>query len=183
MKGNFGPCLSFTIGPSAFGPLGEEGGWSDNPDDPGGATMRGITLRTYRDWCARNGLSVPSKDDLRLMPDSQRTVIYQGGFWVPIAGDALPLGVDLMVFDFGVNDGPPRSAELLQRVAGVAEDGVIGSITLAAVGGMDAGEVIGRLAIAQANHYRSRPDFGEFGKDWLARTDRRQAAARTMVAP
>ena len=181
MKGNFPACLAFTIGPSAFGPLGEEGGWSDNPADPGGATQRGITIGTYRGWCARNGLPAPSVDDLRLMPDSQRTVIYHDGYWRTVAGDALPLGIDLMLFDFGVDAGPGRSAEILQRAVGVAEDGAIGPVTLAAISALDAREVIARLAVGQINHYRADPDFGTFGNGWIARTERRRMAALAMV--
>lgn len=182
MIGNFPPCLSFTIGPSSFGPLGEEGGWADNPQDPGGCTMRGVTLRTYADWCARNGLPEPTPDDLRAIPDSQLSVIYHGGYWRPIAGDELPRGVDLMVFDFGVNAGTGTSARLLQRVVGVAEDGDIGPITLAAVRAQRPAALIEALAVAQDAHYTGLADFAEFGAGWLARTTRRRAAALRMAA-
>ncbi len=173
MIGNFQPCLTFT--------LEQEGGWADLPGDPGGCTMRGITLGTYTAWCATNGLPEPTPDDLRAIPDNRLSVIYHGGYWRPINGDALPLGVDLMVFDFSVTSGTGTSARLLQRAVGATEDGDIGPLTLAAVRAQRPAALIEALAGAQEAHYRGLADFQEFGAGWLARTARRRAAALGMV--
>ena len=77
MRQNFERCLACT--------LKEEGGWSDDPHDPGGATMRGVTLATYREYHPG-----ASKDDLRHISDTDLQHIYRHGYWEPIKGDELP---------------------------------------------------------------------------------------------
>jgi hypothetical protein len=107
MPDNFGTCLAFT--------LKEEGGYSDDPADPGGATNMGITLATYRQWADNPNLAPLQVRDL-----SERTAraIYRSLYWNPLRADALPAGVDLSVFDMGVNAGIWGSARLLQRALG-----------------------------------------------------------------
>tara|TARA_E500000318_G_scaffold60940_1_gene56523 strand:+ start:8080 stop:8814 length:735 start_codon:yes stop_codon:yes gene_type:complete len=135
-KSRFEQCLDIT--------LKHEGGWSDDPNDPGGATMRGITLKTYRDWVARNPLAtpggvLPSKSDLRDIPRGHLRVIYRGGYWDAIQADKMPPGVDLVMFDFAVNSGPVRAVIELQRFLGsilpghLADDGIMGPRTLEAM--------------------------------------------------
>ena len=101
MPDNFGTCLAFT--------LKEEGGYSDDPADPGGATNMGITLATYRQWADNPNLAPLQVRDL-----SERTAraIYRSLYWNPLRADALPAGVDLSVFDMGVNAGIWGSARL-----------------------------------------------------------------------
>jgi hypothetical protein len=107
MEDLFADCLAFT--------LQAEGGFVDNPADPGGATNMGVTLATFRQWLddPRAGAG-----QLRDMARSTAAAIYRGLYWNPLRADLLPPGVDLMVFDFGVNAGIWRSARLLQRAIG-----------------------------------------------------------------
>src|ERR1700738_2641684 len=104
MADDFDACLAFTFK--------EEGGYSDDPADPGGATNMGITLATYRQWSDNPNLGALQVEDL-----SERTAraIYRSLYWNPLRADALPAGVDLSVFDMGVNAGIWGSARLLQR--------------------------------------------------------------------
>lgn len=166
MIANFDPSLAFT--------LSEEGGWSDDPDDPGGATNKGITLATFRDY-----MPGATAAELRDIPDNQVSHIYMMGYWRPVAGDHLPAGLDLMVFDFGVNAGPSRSARMLQQAVGVEEDGIIGPVTLKAISSVS--DTLSRLSGLQRAHYRALPEFGLYGAGWMARTDRRLAAALRMA--
>src|SRR5215475_12529181 len=94
MADDFDTCLAFT--------LKEEGGYSDDPADPGGATNMGITLATYRQWSDN-----PNLGPLQVQDMSERTAraIYRSLYWNPLRADALPAGVDLSVFDMGVNAG------------------------------------------------------------------------------
>jgi lysozyme family protein len=103
--------------------------------------------------------------------------IYRALYWNALRGDSLPAGVDLSTFDFGVNAGTRRSAELLQQVLGIPPaqvDGSVGPETLRAVLAADAAGVIGGLAEHQAAYYRGLPEFGRFGRGWLDRTERRR---------
>ena len=98
--------------------------------------------------------------------------------------DALPTGVDLSVFDMGVNAGIWRSARLLQRAIGFTGDevdGCIGPETLGAAAKCDARTLINDLADRQADFYRSLADFDTFGAGWLNRTEARRSAALAMI--
>ena len=165
---NFAACLEFT--------LGEEGGWSDNPADPGGQTNQGITLRTYRLF--RHGATA---DDLRAIPAAVVELIYHRQFWSIMGCDNLPSGVDLEVFDAGVNIGAARAVGYLQLIAGVTQDRIDGPLTEAAVANMPATDVITRLNGLLVAHYRALPTFGTFGQGWLARSERRVKAAIALV--
>jgi lysozyme family protein len=155
-----------------------EGGWSDNPDDPGGATMEGITLDVYREF--QNDPSLTG-DDLKNIPDDVVAAIYQRDYWNATSCDDLHAGVDLMVFDMTVNSGS-HGAKILQAVIGTDIDGVIGPITITAANRINAVKLINALAVQQSEFYRSLPSFIYFGKGWLTRVHARQAAALSMAA-
>lgn len=175
MDENFTTCLDFT--------LREEGGFVDNPADPGGATNLGITLATYRTYTDDPSAGVGQIQDLSQTVAAR---IYRMEYWNPIRGDALPAGVDLSVFDFGVNAGIYGSARLLQRAlgfSGSAVDGCIGPETLGAVAKADPRTVIGSLYTLQSDFYRSLAEFDVFGQGWLNRTVARREAALAMLTP
>lgn len=167
---NFPASLAFT--------LQEEGGWSDDPDDPGGQTMMGITLRTFQAFFHGG-----TADQLRAITSDQAGTIYRRNYWGLMGCDNLPAGVDLMAFDFGVNAGPSRSITYLQVVAGTGRDGIDGALTEAAVAKMSPTLVIAKLSRLQRAHYQALPQFDEFGSGWLARTDRRVKLALSLVQP
>ena len=169
MIDNFPACETFT--------LGEEGGYSDNPRDPGGPTKYGITQATLSHW---RGVPASAYDVINLTT-AEASAISRALYWNAMNCAALPPGVDLMTFDFGVNAGPGTSARELQACVGVTQDKIIGSLTALAARG--AGHpLIGMLAVAHENYYRACADFSAFGTDWLARLGRCVAAAQTMAA-
>ncbi len=173
MTDRFDACLAFT--------LGEEGGYADNPADPGGATNMGITLATYRQWSDNPDLGATQVEG---MTERTARAIYRALYWNPLRADALPAGVDLSVFDMGVNAGIWGSARLLQRALGFtgeAVDGCVGPETLAAAARGDPRSLIDDLAERQAAYYRSLSDFATFGAGWLRRVAARRRAALTMV--
>ena len=155
-KGNFVPCLGVT--------LGFEGFWSDHKSDPGGATMKGVTLAVFRKWYPG-----ATKADLRAISDADVEKIYRVGYWNPVRGDDLPAGVDLAVFDFGVNSGVSRSAKYLQALVGVKQDGVIGPATLAAVKARGSANVVRSLCARRLSFVRGLSTFATFGKGWSRR--------------
>lgn len=154
-----------------------EGGWSDNPKDPGGATMKGVTLETYSNYLGRPA----TKDELHAISDEELEDIYRSGYWAPIKGDDLPSGVDLMTFNASVNSGPSRGAKLLQEAVGVPQDGAIGPQTLAATNAQDDQLTISRYADAHEAYYRSLSTFDDFGKGWLNRLDAIEQQALEMA--
>lgn len=139
--------------------LVHEGGWSDHPADPGGATMKGVTLANFRRFVKPNA----TKADLRRITDEQIAVVYRRHYWDAVLGAELPSGVDYAVFDFAVNSGPSRAIKYLQRVVGTNVDGRVGPKTLAAVKAMGAKTVVTRLCddrLAFLKRLRTWPVFG-----------------------
>jgi lysozyme family protein len=174
MADAFETCLAFT--------LRAEGGYVNNPADPGGATNMGITLATLRQWSDDPGLGAPQVEDMRLRT---ARAIYRSLYWNPLRADALSCGVDLMVFDMGVNAGIWRSGRLLQRTLGFTGeevDGCVGPETLEAAGKCDARTLVDDLAERQTAFYRGLTDFKTFGTGWLDRTQARRNAALVMIA-
>ena len=157
--------------------LRHEGGFVNHPSDPGGATNLGITKATLEAW---RGKTV-TVDDVRNLTVDEAGAIYRARYWQPIRGDALPPGVDLAVFDFAVNSGPSRSVSTLQRIVGVAQDGIVGPATLAAVARMPAASVILGLCDARMAFLRSLSTWGTFGKGWTARVNDVRTAALEAV--
>jgi lysozyme family protein len=158
--------------------LKSEGGWSDNAADPGGATMKGVTIATFRAYIKPGG----TKADLRAITDEQLSTCYRRQYWNAVVGAELPDGVDYAVFDFAVNSGPSRAAKYLQAVAGVSQDGRIGPATIAAVKAKSAGDVIGALCDARLAFLQRLGTWGEFGKGWASRVASVRAQALAMAA-
>jgi lysozyme family protein len=171
MNGDYAACLKFT--------LLSEGGFVNDPHDPGGATMKGITLATYRSWKHNPSLTAT---DLKQITDAEVSAIYKQNYWDANSCDSFKPGVDLMVFDMDVNAGNGRSAKLLQATVGAGVDGAIGPKTIALVNSFDPVKVINGLADHQLVFYKSLSTWQYFGKGWTNRIHARTAAALEMAA-
>lgn len=169
MKSNFDNCLPEI--------LRHEGLWADHPNDPGGATMKGITIGTYAQWKGRK----VTKDELRKIPDSEVAAIYKRNYWDKVRGDDLPAGLDLVAFDAAVNSGPSRGAKWLQQAVGVTADGVVGPATLMAAQSTYAPAAIERAIAVRLAFLRSLSTWGTFGKGWSRRLDGVKAKALEMA--
>lgn len=148
--------------------LKHEGGWSDHKDDPGGATMKGVTLGTYSSFLGRQA----SKQELRAIPWSHIVAIYRKGYWNKVWGDQLPRGVDLCVFDFAVNSGPGRALKTLQASVGAKADGIMGPATLAAVRAKgDPVAIISDVCQRRMTFLRGLKHWPTFHKGWTSRVN------------
>ncbi len=167
MKNNFKKSLQLV--------LVHEGGWSDNPKDPGGATMKGVTLATYRRYFGADR----TKEQLRNISDKELEQIYRDGYWNKCRCDELPRGMDYAVFDAAVNSGPGRSAKWLQGAVGAAQDGGIGPKTLAKVSEQQPIPVIDELCDRRLKFLKGLSTWAEFGRGWGRRVEgvRHQATA------
>ena len=154
-----------------------EGGYSDNPADPGGPTNFGITLATLRAYEGDPNLTA---DDVKKLTPAVAKEIYRTAYWNRMQCGALPAGLDLEVFDFGVNSGPAESVKTLQRLVGVTQDGSVGPITLAAVRQFNVGDLIARFAQARLAFYQSL-NMPEFEQGWATRVAQIQTAAAKML--
>lgn len=149
--------------------LKEEGGFSDHPQDPGGATMKGITLAVYREYKKNSHLT---PDDLKAIPQDEVEDIYRRRYWNACQCDVLPSGVDVCVFDTAVNSGPGRAAKILQECLGVTADGSIGAGTLAALAKTQPKLVVLDYIAKRQAYLESLKTFPVFGKGWTARVSR-----------
>lgn len=156
MDSNFPPSLKRV--------LQSEGGWSDNPKDPGGATMKGVTIATYQRYINKNG----TKADLRKITDEQLRTVYKRQYWDAAGCDHLPVGLDFAVFDFAVNSGPGKAKQYLAKVPGGA--GTIDAYCDA------------RLAyMKRIKDRQGRSLWKTFGKGWQRRVDAVRSEAKTMA--
>jgi lysozyme family protein len=174
MDDSFDSSLEFT--------MSEEGGFIDRPDDPRFATNCGITLVRLRRFLRDPSLG---RDDIRYLTQATIVAMYLADFWNRTRCDALPPGIDLMVFDHAVNAGPDRAGRALQLAVGhkrAEVDGAVGPDTLAAVRLTDTAPLLNALSAMQRTSYRQMAAFGLFGEGWLSRLDRRRTKALELMA-
>ena len=169
MKSNYDKCLK-TI-------LHHEGGYVNHPKDPGGETNLGVTKRVYKE----HGGTKDMKD--LLVEDV--APIYKKGYWDKIKGDDLPGGLDLCVFDFGVNAGPGRAAKFLQQMIGTTVDGGIGPNTLAKVEKYirenGEAESVEKYKSMRQKYYEQLSTFATFGKGWTRRVEETTKLALDLI--
>lgn len=140
--------------------LGNEGGYSNNPNDPGGETMWGITESVAR----ANGYSGAMKD----LDQSTAKKIYARNYWIP-EFESLPYKVAFALFDAAVNSGIPQAIRWLQRSVGVADDGKFGPLTLAAVSKADQYSLLLAFNAERLDFMTRLSTWPVFGKGWARR--------------
>ena len=168
---NFRKCVDIV--------LKHEGGFGDHPRDRGGATNLGITIGTLKEWRGDDSLTA---DDVKNLKEEEAREIYRTRYWNVMRCDDLPAGVNLAVFDFGVNSGPPRSAKFLQQVVGAKADGAIGPATLAATRAAPPKDVISRICQLRLEYVRGLSNWSTFGRGWTNRINAVEKAALEMVS-
>lgn len=140
--------------------LGHEGGYSNNPADPGGETNWGVTITVARE----NGYVGAMKD----MDASVAKTIYAKKYWLP-EFDQLPYPVAFQVFDAAVNSGVGQAVRWLQRSVGTADDGKLGPVTLTATAAMDPLKLVLLFNCERLTFMTNLSTWGSFGKGWARR--------------
>lgn len=135
-----------------------EGGYINHPKDPGGETKYGISKRAY------------PNEDIRNLTKERAKEIYLRDYWNKIRGDILKPQIAAVVMDIAVNCGVDRAIKMLQRVAGVRDDGKFGPATERALENLSFGHVCEGLTFQRLEFYRSLPTYETFGKGWERRT-------------
>lgn len=142
--------------------IGHEGGYVDHPEDPGGETNWGITLRTARE--------AGYTGSMRELTREQAREIYRSAYWGRARCDEFDGAIAFQVFDAAVNHGIGNAIRFLQRAAGVADDGVMGPVTTAAIKAMSVTDVLARFNAARLTFYTNLSTWPSFGKGWARRT-------------
>lgn len=170
MHGNFDRSLSAV--------LKHEGGYVDHPNDPGGATNLGITIGTLSGWLGRKA----TKAEVKALTVDKAAPIYRKNYWDAVRGDDMPAGLDYALFDYAVNSGPSRAVITLQTILGVAPDGKMGPITLAAAGKFGAANLVNELCVHRLAFLERLSTWPTFGKGWASRVNGVRALALEMAS-
>lgn len=174
MKENYEHCLGMI--------LHHEGGYVNHPKDPGGETNMGVTRRVYENWCLEQDLF---RKDMKDLEFSDVAPIYKKNYWDRCKCDSLPNGVDLCVFDMGVNAGTGRGARFLQKCVGSISDGAVGPNTLRQVDEWIAmrGEedLITDYSERRRDYYKRLKTFSTFGRGWIRRVDETEVEALKLA--
>lgn len=157
MKENFDACLRLT--------LRHEGGFVNNPRDPGGMTNLGVTKRTWEDWTGRPA----TEADMRSLTEEDVKPLYHKRFWKAVRGEELPDGIDFCVFDCAVNSGPGKAVRMLQSAIGVKADGIIGKRTIDASFAVPLQSLIDDYTGLRLAFLQTLSHFPTFSKGWTAR--------------
>ena len=128
--------------------LGDEGGYADNPSDPGGETKFGISKREYPQL------------DIAALTRADAVAIYYRDWWQRYRYSELPGPIAAKVFDLAVNIGPAHAVRCLQRALRacgrrLTEDGALGRATATAAAGANQLALAAALRAEAAGYYRA----------------------------
>lgn len=169
MENNFDRSLNLV--------LKSEGLYSNNPKDPGGETMMGVTKAAWSTYLKR-----PIADgEMAKLTVADITPFYKALYWDKSYCPQLPLGIDYMVFDASVNMGVGQSIRLLQKSLGCVADGVIGPNTMKLINETNVNDMIDKYSAQKEIFYRSLALFNTFGKGWLSRVAQVKQNAKEML--
>ena len=170
MKDNFEQCLALV--------LKHEGGYVNNPKDPGGMTNLGVTKKVWEEYVGHP----VDESAMRALGPQDVASLYKKQYWDRISGDSLPFGVDYATFDMAVNSGVSRAAKTLQQVLGVGADGQVGKATISACEAANAREIATGVCEKRLAFLQSLPTYGTFGKGWSNRVAAVEKAAFDMAS-
>ena len=139
--------------------IGNEGGYSFNPKDPGGETMWGVTARVARAWGHTGAM--------RDLPRDTAKAIAKKLYWDPLRLDEFDARVAFQIFDANYNGGHP--VIWMQGAAGISVDGLIGPNTIAAVEATDPLRFMMRWNSLRIRYFTSLRTWLTFGKGWVLR--------------
>lgn len=150
--------------------LKSEGGFQDNPNDPGnyvGEELRGT----------KYGIAAKffPEEDIKNLTLERAKELYYIHYWLPMRlGGIKEAELLLHVFDMGINAGTNRSIRILQKLVGAAPDGIIGPMTTGLVN--DKAPLVEKFKDARREYYinlaERKPSLKVFLKGWLNRVDR-----------
>lgn len=137
--------------------IGHEGGYVNNPADPGGETNWGISKRSYP------GLNI------KKLTREQARAIYRADFWDRVHADRMYDGVAFQVFDFAINSGIETAVRYLQRAIGVADDGHWGPRSEAAAAAISETDAIMLINAERLDYMTRLKNWPDASRGWSRR--------------
>lgn len=149
-----------------------EGGFVEHTLDKGGATMCGITLKTFQDYYG----SDKTKLDLISITDRQIEQIYRDGYWDRCKADQIKnQSVAELLVDFAVNSGVKTAVKKIQALLRIPEDGILGRQTLEAINNKDSRILFNELHDVRVAYYKllvkKNPSQKVFLNGWMHRLE------------
>ena len=162
-----------------------EGGYTDDPADPGGPTNFGITLADYARYL-HAPVNPITRDDLiaglKTIPAVQVRAIYETFYWTPAGCVSLPPPLAFFHFDTAVNMGTGTAIRMLQTALRVTIDGEIGPATISSATRAGPAACLDAYAALRRLRYRSLSTFDRFGRGWLARVETTLARSKALIS-
>lgn len=161
--------------------LVNEGGYVNDPDDPGGETYRGVTRTNFPRWDGWKTVDLLKQKsgfpkNLDADKELQKMVksFYDKNFWRKIKGnDIIDQDVATSIFDFAVNAGIKTSATLAQTVVGATADGIIGPKSIAAINAFNPAHFLAAFTVSKIARYvhivEKRPTSRKYFYGWVRR--------------
>jgi lysozyme family protein len=158
-----------------------EGGYSNDPNDPGGETYKGVARNMNSNWIGwtlidlqKKQSNFPANLNNNNELNSEIEHFYKVNYWDKVKGDDLTdQRVANAIFDFAVNAGCSTSSLLAQKVVDAKEDGVIGAGSVAAINTMPADQFLAYFTIAKIARYirivKNRPTSKKYFYGWVRR--------------
>lgn len=143
--------------------IAHEGGYVNDPDDPGGETYKGVARKIFSKWdgwvkidMLKRQSGFPANLDKDAELQEAIADFYRVTFWDKMKGDEIfDQSVANSIFDFGVNAGIGTSASLAQMVIGAKTDGVIGPKSIAELNAFNAEHFLAAFTVAKIARYVS----------------------------
>lgn len=147
-----------------------EGGFSNNPNDSGGATNKGVTLATFRQFYGQN----KTVNDLKAITDAQWLNIFLSGYWNKVrATEIKNQSIANIIVDWAWASGPDTAARKVQKIVGVDVDGIVGPKTLSAINAYNPQQLFDKIKAARIafveNLVKQRPKDLTFLQGWKNR--------------
>jgi lysozyme family protein len=162
--------------------LRHEGGYVNNPADPGGATNWGISTLIIEEWhIEAKDLGIPdlSPESIKAMPQDAAVKVYKRIFWDPYLYERiLDQRMATKVFDCAVNIGPKRAHRLAQYACNACgqhldTDGILGPIAFSALNVVNPLEWMPAMCEEMRHYYDDlmfrKPALRVFGDNWMRR--------------
>lgn len=127
-----------------------EGGFVDDPADLGGATNKGVTIGTYKEYRKKKGLPEPTVEDLKKLSDDEWTDILKTYYWDRWKADQIQnQSIANILVDWVWASGV-HGIKIPQGILEVSADGIAGKNTIAAINAYQPqAELFGRIKQAR----------------------------------
>lgn len=161
--------------------IANEGGYGNDPDDPGGETYKGIARKMNSGWLGwhiidllKQQAGFPANLDKNMELQEEVNAFYETQFWNRISGSLInEQAVANSIFDFAVNTGTVTSVSLAQLVVEIPPDGVLGPDTAKRINAFDKDHFLAAFTVAKIARYvaiiKKRPTSRKYFWGWVLR--------------